>query len=255
VAGGDKRQRYLIPGASGTIGPKPNCPGTARRCTPGERLTQINAFAYPFGYDEGFAWSFSNLRRWKRAANRKGALVMSTYRGILHVIFAIALSVFTLGHAAAASLDQDANAALQSLYSTSPGAKAIGAKAKGILVFPKITKAGLVVGGQGGDGTLFENGKPTAHYSTGAASVGLQAGVQTYGYALFFITDEDLNYLKTSSGWSLGTGPNIVIADAGAAKDASTLTGKKGVYAFIFDQKGLMAGLGLVGQKITKLDK
>jgi lipid-binding SYLF domain-containing protein len=90
------------------------------------------------------------------------------------------------------------------------------------------------------------------HYNTGAASVGLQAGVQTYGYALFFITDEDLNYLKTSSGWSLGTGPNIVIADAGAAKDASTLTGKKGVYAFIFDQKGLMAGIGLVGQKITK---
>ena len=118
---------------------------------------------------------------------------MSKYRGFFHVIFAIALSVFTLGFAGAASLDQDARAALQSLYATSPGAKTFGAKAKGILVFPKITKAGLIVGGQGGDGVLFENSKPTAHYNTGAATVGLQAGVQTYGYALFFITDEDLN--------------------------------------------------------------
>ena len=152
-------------------------------------------------------------------------------------------------------LDKESRAALQSLYAKNPGAKALGAKAKGILVFPKVTKVGLIVGGQGGDGVLFEKGKRAGYYSTGAASVGLQAGAQTYGYALFFMTDEDLTYLKTSSGWSIGTGPNIVIVDAGAAKDASTLTGKSGVYAFIFDQKGLMAGLGLVGQKISRIEK
>ncbi len=69
----------------------------------------------------------------------------------------------------------------------------------------------------------------------------------------FSLDGTDLTYLKTSSGWSLGIGPNIVVVDAGAAKDVSTLTGQKGVYAFIFDQKGLMAGVGLVGQKITKI--
>ncbi len=177
---------------------------------------------------------------------------------LIQAMLALVLAAFIAGPAFAASasvLEQDARAALDSLYSNSPGAKTIGDKAKGILVFPSVTKAGFIVGGQGGDGVLFEKGKVTDYYNTGAASVGLQAGVQSYGYALFFVTDEDLKYLKSSSGWSLGTGPNIVIADAGAAKDASTLTGKKGVYGFIFDQKGLMAGLGLVGQKITKIKK
>ena len=172
-------------------------------------------------------------------------------------ILAIAASALLGLHPAYAAsvLDEDAAAALKSLYSTSPGAKALGGKALGILVFPSVTKAGFIVGGQGGDGALFEKGKITAHYNTGAASVGLQAGVQTYGYALFFLTAADLAHLKNSSGWSLGTGPTIVIADAGAAADPSTLTARKGVYAFIFDQKGLMAGVGLVGQKITKIKR
>ena len=150
-------------------------------------------------------------------------------------------------------LDQDADAALKSLYSNHPGAKALGDKAIGILVFPSVTKAGFILGAQGGDGVLFEKGKITGHFNTGAVSVGLQAGVQSYGYALFFMAPEDLAYLKKTSGWSLGVGPSIVVADAGFGKDASTLTGQKGVYAFIFDQKGLMAGMGLVGQKITRL--
>ena len=170
----------------------------------------------------------------------------------------LALAALAFGAAQAASghlLEQDAQAALQALYAGSPAAKALGAKARGILVFPNVTKAGFIIGGQSGDGVLFEKGKAVAHYNTGAASVGLQAGVQSYGYALFFMTDNDLGYLKRSNGWSLGTGPSIVVADAGAAKDVSTLTGQKGVYGFIFDQKGLMAGMGLVGQKITKINK
>lgn len=186
---------------------------------------------------------------------------MTRYLRFTKAVFVLAvaaLALIGLRPAIAASghlLDQDAEAALRSLYETSPGAKALGDKAKGILVFPKITKAGFIVGGQGGDGSLFEKGKVTAHYNSGAASVGLQAGVQEYGYALFFMTDADLKYLKTSSGWSLGVGPNIVLVDAGAAKDISTLTGKSGVYAFIFNQKGLMAGVALVGQKITKINR
>ena len=120
-------------------------------------------------------------------------------------------------------------------------------------MFPSITKAGFIVGAQGGNGTLTEKGKVTGHYSSGAVAVGLQAGVQSYGYALFFIAPEDLKFLKTSSGWSLGTGPNLVIADAGFGVDASTTTARSGVYAFIFDQKGLMAGIGLSGQKITPI--
>ncbi len=182
---------------------------------------------------------------------------MNRYIRILSTLFAFAvMGLLSLQPTMAATghiLDQDADAALKHLYSTSPGAKALGDKASGVLVFPSITKAAFVVGAQGGDGVLFEKGKPAGYYNSGAVSVGLQAGVQTYGYALFFMNPSDLAYLKNSSGWSLGVGPTIVVADAGAAKDASTLTGKPGVYAFIFDQKGLMAGIGLVGQKISKI--
>ena len=182
---------------------------------------------------------------------------MSRYTRVLISFFAFAvMGLFGAQPALAQSghmLDQDAMAALNALYANHAGAKALGEKAAGILVFPSITKAGFIVGAQGGDGTLFEKGKPTAHYNSGALSVGLQAGVQTYGYALFFVTPEDLAYLKKSSGWSLGVGPSIVVADAGFGKDASTTTAKAGIYAFIFDQKGLMAGMGVVGQKISKI--
>lgn len=155
--------------------------------------------------------------------------------------------------AADAQIEKDARAALNSLYAGSPGAKALGAKARGVLAFPKVVKAGLVVGGQGGDGVLLVNDKVVDHYNTAAVSVGLQAGAQHFGYVLFFMSDKVLNDFRNSKNFEIGVGPNIVIIDAGAAKDLNTETAKADVYAMIFDQKGLMAGIGLQGSKITKL--
>jgi lipid-binding SYLF domain-containing protein len=88
-----------------------------------------------------------------------------------------------------------------------------------------------------------------------AGSYGLQAGVQKFGYALFLMNDNALQYLNKSDGWELGVGPSIVIVDKGKAKSLTTMTLKDDVYAFIFDQKGLMAGLGIQGSKITRLEK
>jgi lipid-binding SYLF domain-containing protein len=172
---------------------------------------------------------------------------------ILAAVAALALVGLRPAFAQSHALDADAQAALKSLYSTSPGAKALGDKALGVLVFPSVTRLGFIVGAQGGDGVLYEGGKIAGYYNTGAMSVGLQAGIQNYGYALFFMAKEDLNYLKNTKGWSIGAGPTVVIADAGVGKDVSTLTGQKGVYGFIFDQKGLMAGMALTGQKITRI--
>jgi len=155
----------------------------------------------------------------------------------------------------AKEIDADAAAALQKLYASNPDIKKLGDNAKGILIFPHIKKAGLIVGGQGGEGCLQKAGKTVAYYKTGAASIGLQAGVQEYGYAMFFMDDESLNYLETSSGWEIGSGPSVVLVDEGFGKSMTTTTLKKGVYAAIFGQKGLMAGIGLQGSKITKIDK
>jgi len=153
----------------------------------------------------------------------------------------------------AAKLEQDARASLNKLYSENAGAKALGAKAKGILVFPDVRKAGLILGGQGGDGVLLVNNKLTGYYNTAAVSVGLQAGAQSFGYVLFFMSDAVFKGFLNSSNFEIGVGPNIVVIDSGAAKDINTLTAKADVYAIIFDQKGLMAGVGIQGSKISKI--
>ncbi len=150
-------------------------------------------------------------------------------------------------------LEQDSRAALDKLYTDSPGAKALGDKARGILVFPNVVKAGFILGAQGGDGVLLVKNKLVAHYNTSAVSVGLQAGGQSFGYVLFFMSDAVLKNFQNSKNFQIGVGPNVVFIDAGAAKDINTLTAKADVYAIIFDQKGLMAGVGLQGSKITKL--
>jgi lipid-binding SYLF domain-containing protein len=152
-----------------------------------------------------------------------------------------------------AVLKRDSFAALQTLYAKEPKAKEIGDKSKAILVFPNLVKAGFIAGIQGGDGVLIENGKVTGVYNNTAVSYGLQAGVQTFAEAMFLTTDAAVNYIHSSDGWSIGMGPSIVVVDAGAARSLTTTTLQSDVYAFIFGQQGLMAGLGLQGQKITRL--
>ena len=180
------------------------------------------------------------------------------YMKIIARLALIVVSLVSVSAAIADSdtlLEQDSKAALQTLYAKTPAAKTIGETAKGILVFPNIVKAGFVVGAQGGDGVLIENGKVTGFYDTKAVSYGLQAGVQEFGYALFFMSDSALDNLKTSAGFELGVGPSIVIVDAGKARSLTTTTLKSDIYGFIFSQKGLMAGMGLQGSKITKLNR
>lgn len=157
--------------------------------------------------------------------------------------------------ASATEMDQKARAALQALYAKSPAARRIGQSAIAVLVFPEILKAGLIVGAQHGDGTLFSRGKPIGYYKTVAASYGFQAGAQKFGYALFFLTEGDLAYLRKSGGWEVGAGPSVVIVDSGMAKSISTTTLRDGVYAFAFSQKGLMGGFGLQGSKITPIKR
>lgn len=155
--------------------------------------------------------------------------------------------------ASAAEINRNVRIALKQLYATSPAARALGAQARAVLIFPSIVKGGFIVGAQHGEGALLMGGRTVGYYNTVAASYGLQAGVQKFGYALFFTNDSALGYLHRSGGWELGTGPSIVVVDKGLAKSLSTSTVREGVYAFFFAQKGLMAGLGLQGSKITEI--
>ena len=156
--------------------------------------------------------------------------------------------------ASAAAIDTEVDAALANLYRQVPAAKSLSEKAKAILVFPAIVKGGLIVGGQFGEGALRKGRKSTAYYSIAAASYGLQAGVQRFGYVLFFMTDSALQYLDKSNGWEVGVGPSVVLLDEGLAKSVTTTTAQDHIYAFVFGQEGLMAGLGVQGSKITRIE-
>ena len=157
--------------------------------------------------------------------------------------------------ASAAEINRDANAALAALYQRLPDAKRFAEKAKGILVFPRIVKAGFLYGAQYGEGALQKGNKTVGYYSMVAGSYGLQAGAQSFGYAMFFMSDSALAYLEKSGGFEVGAGPSVAVLDEGTAKSMTTTTMQSDVYALVFSQKGLMAGIGLQGSKISKMDK
>ncbi len=173
---------------------------------------------------------------------------------LLKTFLFLLASLGIAGAAAAQSLDKSAATALDALYKTSPAAKALGEKAKGILVFPDIKKAAVLVGGQTGKGVMFADGKAVAHYRADGVLVGLEAGAQSFAYALFFLSDKALQSLHESKGFELGTDPNIVLVDGGAAKNISTTTTQADVYGYVFGQKGIMGGIAVQGLKITQLD-
>jgi lipid-binding SYLF domain-containing protein len=181
-------------------------------------------------------------------------MTLFSLRALLH---ATAISCLLVSGAAVAAdrgaLEKDARAALSNLTATVPAAKSLSGSATAVLVFPKITKAGLGVGGQYGDGVLFKGGKAAGYYNTSGASVGLQAGAQQFGYAMFLMNDKALSALTANEGFEVGVGPSVVVMDEGKAKTMTTTTAKDDIYAFIFGQKGLMAGLGIQGNKITRL--
>jgi lipid-binding SYLF domain-containing protein len=154
---------------------------------------------------------------------------------------------------ARADLTQDSRAALDRLYAANPKAKQLGARAIAVLVFPSIVKAGFMVGAQTGRGTLFLRTRPSGVYRITAGSFGFQAGAQTFGYALFIVTQSALDYIGKSHGWSVGSGPSVVVVDKGMARTMNTTTLSQDVYAISFNQQGLMAGAGLEGSKISRI--
>jgi len=176
----------------------------------------------------------------------------------LLVALAVAMPVALPSPAFAASkseLNASSKQALEKLVAEVPAAAAMKSRAVAILVFPSITKAGFMIGGQYGDGVLWQGGKPVGYYNTSGASYGLQAGAQKYGYAMFFMKKKALDALNSAQGFEVGVGPSVVVVDQGMGKSMTTNTMNDDCYAFIFSQQGLMAGIGIQGNKITRLKK
>jgi len=173
--------------------------------------------------------------------------------GALGLVTAVGPLGLTAAHADhRADLVARARSSLSLLLSEEPRARFFKKHARATLVFPSILKAGFIFGAETGNGVLLANGgAPEGFYNITGGSWGLQIGGQDFAYILFFMTESSLEYLHRSDGFSAGTGPSIVVINAGAGAEADTTTISHDVYAFPFNQKGLMADLTLQGTKIT----
>ena len=175
-------------------------------------------------------------------------------KSTLKYLTTLILTVLLTSGTAFASLTSESRAALSQLKSQNSAAAKVSSRALAVLVFPNVVKAGFMVGAQEGQGILFVQGRPNGRYRTVAASYGFQAGVQKYGYALFFMNQKAVDWINNTRGWEIGTGPSVVLVDKGMARSFTSDTLHSGIYAFTFDQRGLMAGLGVQGSKITRID-
>ncbi len=152
-------------------------------------------------------------------------------------------------------IDAFVEEALANFYEVTPAGKKLSQRAKGILVFPSVIKAGLVFGGEYGEGKLIVNGKTEGYYNVAAASFGLQAGVQEKSQILLFMTDDALERFTLSDGWDAGVDGSVAIASLGAGGEIDVKTAREPIIAFIFGNKGLMFNLNLEGTKITKIHR
>lgn len=157
--------------------------------------------------------------------------------------------------ASAAKIDTESNKALQVFREDVNGADVFLNQAAGYLIFPRVIKAGIGIGGETGEGALRVGGQTVAYYRTSAGSIGFQLGAQAKSIVIAFMTKESLQKFRNSSGWKVGVDGSVALIDLGAGKTIDSDNIKDPVIGFIFGSKGLMYNLTLEGSKFSKLDK
>jgi len=189
---------------------------------------------------------------------RRNAPALRIANGWLCSMILAVLLVLPGGRAEAASaveIEAKVNEALTRFYKDAASAKELSTKAKGILTFPSVIKAGFGIGGEFGEGALRINDKTVDYYSTAAASIGFQLGVQSRAVILMFMSDDALTRFRSSDGWEVGVDASVALVTIGAGGAIDTTNIQDPVIGFIFGEKGLMYNLSLEGSKMTKLDK
>jgi lipid-binding SYLF domain-containing protein len=167
---------------------------------------------------------------------------------------ALFLSALSFG-ATRAEIDERVHVAMHQFYELSPQHKDLVARAKGVLVFPRITKGGVGVGGQFGEGAWRIDGKTVDYYSISSASVGLTLGLAKHKEIILFMTQEALDKFVNSHGWTIGADTGVAVLSKGAGGNYDTQTLQKPILGIVFAEKGLIGDVSLEGSKITKLEK
>jgi lipid-binding SYLF domain-containing protein len=175
-----------------------------------------------------------NNRHCRSFINRKGIALLA----------AVALMVGIGADVASAKTAKEIN-----------GGKELAGKAKGVLVLPGVIKAGLLAGGEYGEGALRVGGKTASYYDLTAGSVGFQIGGDTKDIIIMFMTDAALKQFQTSKGWEVGVDGNVALVNIGGGERIDFTKLNDPIVAFVFDVKSLMADVSLKGAKLTKVAK
>jgi lipid-binding SYLF domain-containing protein len=80
-----------------------------------------------------------------------------------------------------------------------------------------------------------------------------QIGAQKYDLLIIFMTEAALKKFQASEGWEAGVDAEVTLIDVGAQASVETLRSQHPVVGFVFDQKGLMAGVSVKGAKFDKI--
>ena len=188
---------------------------------------------------------FSQTRRTIISAFTQWVLVLQILLFSTNVAFA----------ATAKEIDVSVEVTLERFNKEIPGAESFIKKAKGVLIFPQVIKAGFGIGGEYGEGALRIGGKTVEYYSTMAASIGFQLGAQTKSIILVFTKEDALKAFRNSDGWKAGVDGSVALISLGMGDSLDTTTVKDPIVAFVFGQKGLMYNLTIEGSKFNKLQR
>ena len=175
----------------------------------------------------------------------------------LAAIALVTLGLFATSPAFAddkAEIDASVSKALNQFYSLNAKNKELADKAAGMLIFPHITKGGVGVAGEYGEGVLQVKGETVDYYNIGSASIGLTLGVASRSEIIMFMNQESLDKFKNSSGWKIGVDAGIAVVTMGAGGQYDTKTLQKPILGFVFGEKGLIGDLSLEGSKISMMD-
>ena len=181
--------------------------------------------------------------------------IISAFTQWLLILLILLCSTSMAFSTTAKEIDVSVEVTLERFNKEIPGAESFIKKAKGVLIFPQVIKAGFGIGGEYGEGALRIGGKTVEYYSTMAASIGFQLGAQTKSIILVFTKEDALKAFRNSDGWKAGVDGSVALISLGMGDSLDTTTVKDPIVAFVFGQKGLMYNLTIEGSKFNKLQR
>ena len=174
----------------------------------------------------------------------------------LSLVLMLLPAVSGAGHAASKQeIDARVEETLLRFYDRVDSGQSLARRAAGVLVFPRVTKAGIGIGGEYGEGALIVDGETVSYYSTFAASIGLQLGGQRRSQILLFMTEEALSKFRNADGWEVGVDGSVAVVDVGGGTDINNNTLNRPVLGFVMTRGGLMFNASLEGSKISRIER